>query len=128
MTPSPPPPATSPVAQTLPKPPVEQWTRPLVRFLHIESAAGVVLLVCTLIAIVLANSAAAEAYHRFWHTPVVLEVGALKLSGDLVHLVVNDGLMTLFFFVVGLEVKREMVWSVPDPRAIAYDRESRVMG
>lgn len=93
----------------LPIPPIRRLTRPLTRFLQIESASGIVLLLCTVLALALANSPAAGAYHAFWHTPVRLEVGGLGLGGELGHFVVNDVLMTVFFFVVGLEIKRELV-------------------
>jgi NhaA family Na+:H+ antiporter len=93
----------------LPVPPIRRLTQPLARFLRIESASGVVLIVCTVLALALANSSAAGAYHKFWHTPVHLEIGDFKLGGELGHFVVNDVLMTIFFFVVGLEIKRELV-------------------
>jgi Na+:H+ antiporter, NhaA family len=87
------------------------------RFLHIEAASGVVLIACTAVALALANSPMAEWSASLWTTPVSLSIGALTLSGDIVHLIVNDGLMTIFFFVVGLEVKREMVYGeFRDPR------------
>lgn len=104
----------------LPVSPIRRFTRPLARFLQIESASGIVLLLCTILALVLANSAAASAFHKFWHTPVHLEVGPLKLGGDLGHFVVNDVLMTIFFFVVGLEIKRELIaGELRDPRTAA---------
>jgi NhaA family Na+:H+ antiporter len=93
----------------LPSGPVDRWLAPLARFLHIEAASGVVLLVCTAVALALANSPAAEWFTNMWKTPVLLSLGGLRLSGDVGHLIVNDGLMTIFFFVVGLEVKRELV-------------------
>jgi NhaA family Na+:H+ antiporter len=93
----------------LPVAPVHRLVDPLVRFLQIESASGLVLLACTVLALVLANSPAADSYHRFWETHVALEVGGVSLGGELEHFVVNDVLMTLFFFVVGLEIKRELV-------------------
>ncbi|AWM36278.1 Na(+)/H(+) antiporter NhaA [Gemmata obscuriglobus] len=93
----------------LPVPPIARVARPLARFLRIESASGIVLLLCTVIALALANSTAADAYHRLWHTHVQLEVGTFKLGGELGHFFVNDVLMTVFFFVVGLEIKRELV-------------------
>src|SRR5262245_30869566 len=93
----------------LPVAPVRRLTRPLARFLQIESASGLVLLACTVIALVLANSPATGAYHDLWHTPVWLEVGTFRLGGELGHFFVNDVLMTVFFFVVGLEIKRELV-------------------
>ncbi|HEY1189756.1 MAG TPA: Na+/H+ antiporter NhaA [Gemmata sp.] len=107
-------------ANHLPTPLIEPLTRPLTRFLHIESASGVVLLVCAALALALANTAAAPAYHAFWHTPVHLEIGPWKLGGELGHFVVNDVLMTVFFFVVGLEIKRELVaGELRDPRKAA---------
>ncbi len=93
----------------LPVPPVRRWTRPLANFLEVESASGLVLFVCTIIAMVLANSIYADDYHKLWHTPVGIEFGPLKLGGELGHFLINDVLMTIFFFVVGLEIKREMV-------------------
>src|SRR5688572_28862171 len=104
----------------LPVAPVRRLTRPLAQFLRIESASGVVLLACAVIALVLANSPAADAFHRFWHTPVRLEIGAFRIGGGLGHFVVNDVLMTVFFFVVGLEIKRELVaGELRDPRKAA---------
>lgn len=88
--------------------PVFQWLRPLGRFLQIESASGIVLLVCTLLALVLANSPWSAAYQSLWQTKVGLTFGAWQLEEPLLHWI-NDGLMTLFFFVVGLEIKRELV-------------------
>jgi NhaA family Na+:H+ antiporter len=93
----------------LPVPPIRRLTRPLAAFLQIESASGLVLLACTAVALALANSPLADAYHGFWHTPVFLTVGTVRLGGELGHFVVNDVLMTVFFFVVGLEIKRELV-------------------
>lgn len=82
--------------------------RPFVRFLHIESASGVILLLCTVAALILANSPWAEAYHDFWHTHLYLGWGEWQLDMSLAHWI-NDALMTIFFFVVGLEIKRELV-------------------
>ncbi len=104
----------------LPPAPVRRFTRPLERFLAVESAGGVVLLICALLALVAANSPLANAYQHFWHTPIWLEIGSLRLGGELGHFVVNDVLMTIFFFVVGLEIKREVVaGELRDPRKAA---------
>ncbi len=73
-----------------------------------ESAGGVVLAVATVIALILANSPWADAYAAFWKTPVSFGVGSLEMSHSLKHWI-NDGLMGIFFFVMGLEVKRELV-------------------
>ncbi len=96
-------------SQHLPVAPIRRLTRPFATFLQIESASGIILLVCAVLATVLANTDASTAYHAFWHTPVQFEVGPWKLGGELGHFVVNDVLMTIFFFVVGLEIKRELV-------------------
>lgn len=105
--------------RALPAQPIRQWTRPLARFLEIESASGIVLVVCTAIALVLANSPWASAYHDFWHTHLSLTVGAWSIDHSLGHWV-NDGLMAIFFFVVGLEIKREVVMGeLRDPRKAA---------
>jgi NhaA family Na+:H+ antiporter len=98
-----------PEPPALPDAPVDRWLAPVTRFLHIEAASGVVLLACTAAALALANSPAAEWLAAIWKTPVSFEIGGFALSGDVGHLIVNDGLMTIFFFVVGLEVKRELV-------------------
>lgn len=96
--------------------PVERWLRPIVSFLQIESVSGLVLLACAVAALLLANSPWSAAYAGFWQTPVHLAVGGLELNKPLL-LWVNDGLMTFFFFVVGLEIKREMfAGELSDPR------------
>src|SRR5262245_18436319 len=93
----------------LPAAPVRRLVDPLVAFLRIESASGLVLAACTVFALSVANSPAADAYHKFWHTHVGIEIGGWTLGGELGHFVVNYVLMTVFFFVVGLEIKRELV-------------------
>ncbi|MEA2704753.1 MAG: Na+:H+ antiporter, NhaA family, partial [Actinomycetota bacterium] len=77
-------------------------------FLRTETAGGLVLVVAAVVALVWANSPWAAGYERLWHTQIDLAIGTVGFSGDLRHLV-NDGLMALFFFVVGLEIKRELV-------------------
>ena len=59
--------------------------------------------------LVLANSPVADDFQSFWHTPIHFQIGAFRIGGELGHFVVNDVLMTIFFFVVGLEIKRELV-------------------
>lgn len=78
------------------------------RFLHTEAAGGLVLVAAALVALVWANSPWHGAYEDLWHARVNLTVGGYGIDDDLRH-VVNDGLMALFFLVVGLEVKRELV-------------------
>ena len=107
-------------AKALPIPPIRRFTRPLTLFLQVESASGIVLLACTAAALVIVNFGGEAKYHAFWHTHVGLEIGAFKIGGDLGHFLVNDVLMTVFFFVVGLEIKRELVaGELRDPRKAA---------
>ena len=88
--------------------PIDRLLNPVAHFLHIEAASGVVLLLCTVAALVLANSPWAEPFLNFWNTPVGFNVGDFNFQHPLKHFI-NDGLMVIFFFVVGLEVKRELV-------------------
>ena len=87
--------------------------RPVMRFLGIEAAGGILLMVATVAALIWANSPWSGSYHDFWHTEVHLGVGDLRLEhhGHPLTLVqlVDDALMAIFFFVVGLEIKRELV-------------------
>jgi NhaA family Na+:H+ antiporter len=92
----------------LPAEPIDRVVDPITRFLHIESASGVVLLLVTMAALVLANSPASEDFLSWWKTPVGFSVGAFEMRNSLKHWI-NDGLMVIFFFVIGLEVKRELV-------------------
>jgi NhaA family Na+:H+ antiporter len=81
--------------------------RPLERFLAIEAASGILLLLSAAAALIWANSAWAPAYAALWHTPVGLRLGSFAFERPL-EWVVNDGLMSIFFFVVGLEIRREI--------------------
>lgn len=78
------------------------------RFLDTESSGAIVLLLSTLVALAWANSPWEASYERFWHTELSFRVGDLDRSEDLRHLV-NEALMAVFFFVVGLEIKEELV-------------------
>jgi NhaA family Na+:H+ antiporter len=82
--------------------------RPIRSFLDTESAGGIVLLAAAGIAVIWANSPWSDSYESFWHTEIAFTIGSFEISEDLLHWV-NDGLMTIFFFVVGLEIKRELV-------------------
>jgi NhaA family Na+:H+ antiporter len=81
--------------------------RPLERFLHVEAASGLLLLLSTACALFWANSPWAESYAHFWHTPVGVRLGDFVFERPL-EWVVNDGLMVIFFFVVGMEIRREV--------------------
>ena len=89
---------------------VTPWTRrlaPVREFVATENASAAILLAATVAAIVWANSPWSGSYERFWDTEVALRFGSNELALDLRHWV-NDGLMAFFFFVVGLEIRREL--------------------
>jgi NhaA family Na+:H+ antiporter len=88
------------------------------RFVRTEAAGGVVLVVAATVALVWANSPWQDAYAALWDNEVTVAIGSFTFSEDLRH-VVNDGLMALFFFVVGLEIKREIVLGELADRRIA---------
>jgi len=89
--------------------PVERLLSPLLRFMQFEASGGILLLVCTVVALAWANSAWGESYHDFWHAQIEVRFGSLiSLDKSLAHWV-NDALMVIFFFVVGLEIKRELI-------------------
>ena len=81
--------------------------RPIQAFLAMEAAGGIILLSCAVIALALANSGASDAYRAILNAPIVLRLGSLAAEFT-PALLVNDGLMTIFFFLVGMEIKREL--------------------
>jgi NhaA family Na+:H+ antiporter len=89
-------------------PPVERIVRPFQDFARKQSSGGILLIVATAVALVWANSPWGESYAALWHTKLTVGVGDASISKDLTHWV-NDGLMAVFFFVVGLEIKREIL-------------------
>ena len=89
---------------------------PLEEFIHRQTTSGVLLMLCAIAALYIANSQWSEAYHHLLEMPFTIGVEGFQLSKS-VHHWINDGLMTLFFFVVGLELKREMlVGELADPK------------
>lgn len=82
--------------------------QPIQAFLAAESAGGVVLLLSTIAALVWANSPWGHSYSELWHTQLSVGAGEHQLSMSLQHWV-NDGLMAIFFLMVGLEIKRELL-------------------
>ncbi|MGH9024331.1 MAG: Na+/H+ antiporter NhaA, partial [Acidimicrobiia bacterium] len=81
--------------------------RPVLRFLHVEAAGGLLLLASTVVALAWANSPWSLSYRELWDTKLVVNLGGHVLEEDLRHWV-NDALMAVFFFVVGLEIKQEL--------------------
>lgn len=91
-----------------PSRPILRWTRPFHRFAQIQSAGGMVLLAATFGALIWANSSYYHAYESLLDLPIT--VGFSKyIVADSLHLWINDGLMSIFFLLVGLEIKREML-------------------
>jgi Na+:H+ antiporter, NhaA family len=96
--------------------PVRRVVQPLREFLDTEAGSGVVLMIATVVALVWANSPWASTYEDFWHSHLSIGLGRFTLTEDIQHWV-NDALMAVFFFVVGLEIKRELVvGELRDPR------------
>jgi NhaA family Na+:H+ antiporter len=97
-------------------------------FVHLEAAGGVVLLFCTILAFVWANSPLRESYFALWHTPITIEFGQYVLEESLLHWI-NDALMAVFFFIVGLEIKREILaGELAEPRKAALPVAAAIGG
>ena len=81
---------------------------PFQKFTNVESFSGLILFAATAIALIWANSPLADAYHAIWQHKISIDIPGLELSKPLI-LWINDGLMALFFFVIGLEIKKELM-------------------
>lgn len=77
------------------------------RFIHIEAVGGIALILAAVVALIWANSFYAQGYHDFWNQTIGFQLGDFSMSNSL-HFWVNDALMTLFFLVVGMEIRREI--------------------
>lgn len=88
--------------------PIEKLLNPIQEFMHAETSGGIILILCAIVALVWANSPFADSYYHLWHTYIKLDFGGYILNYSLHHWI-NDGLMVIFFFVVGLEIKRELL-------------------
>lgn len=89
-------------------PRIRKILRPALRFFELEQSSGLLLIAVAVIAIVWANSPWAAAYFSIWESKVGFGFGDFKIEKDFLHWI-NDGLMAVFFFVVGLEIKRELL-------------------
>ncbi len=98
----PPPPEVWPAARAAAK----RIIAPVERFLSIEASSGILLLVAACVALIWANSPWRDSYQALWHSAVGFRLGPLSFERDL-HFWINEGLMVVFFFVVGLEIRRE---------------------
>jgi NhaA family Na+:H+ antiporter len=87
---------------------VERIVRPFQDFAHKQSSGGILLIIATVVALIWANSPWGESYVALWHTKLTVGVGDFSITKDLTHWI-NDGLMAVFFLVVGLEIKREVL-------------------
>ena len=97
-------------------------------FLKLESAGGVLLVLAAILALILSNSPLATLYDGLLHVPVGVTIGSLALQHSLLHWI-NDGLMAIFFFLVGLEIKREVLQGeLSTPRQIALPGLAAVGG
>lgn len=81
---------------------------PVEDFIHTEEVSGIILFATAVVALLWSNSPWAASYFNLWETTITVDVGLFSISENLQHWV-NDGLMAIFFFVVGLEIKRELV-------------------
>jgi NhaA family Na+:H+ antiporter len=95
---------------------LDRLVTPFEEFIHRQTTSGMILLAMSVVAVVLANSPLRDAYLHLTHTPVGFRIGGAALEMTWLHLV-NEGLMVFFFFVVGLEIKRELwVGELSEPR------------
>jgi len=91
------------------KEPIEVLLNPINEFLHKEASGGILLIICTVIALAWANSPWSQSYNHLWHTYLNVNIGNLLNLNYSLHYWINDGLMAVFFFTVGLEIKRELL-------------------
>lgn len=104
------------IEEMFPDTPVRKIITPVERLMKVETTGGIVLIIMTLAALLWANLSP-STYEHFWHLPFSLTIGSWIGHGDL-HWFINDALMTVFFFNIGLEVKGEMTYGeLHDPKA-----------
>lgn len=112
----------------LPQEPVHRFSRLFLRFLRIEALAAAVLLLCAVAALAICNSRWQVPYMAFWETPVRIGFGDIEISRSIKRWI-DDGAMTLFFFVVALELKREMVLGeLRNPRMTLFSMAAALGG
>ena len=87
---------------------IETLIKPFEEFARLEASGGILLISCTLAALLWANSPWSHAYFELWHTNLTVGFAKATLSKE-IHFWINDGLMAIFFLLVGLEIKREVL-------------------
>lgn len=90
------------------KTPIDLVVRPVSKFIHQEYTSGIVLFLSVIAALIWANSPASDSYHHVWQTRLAVSFDNRSFDHEL-HVWINDGLMAMFFFVIGLELKREFM-------------------
>jgi len=106
-----------------------QLTKLFVEFFETEQASGVILIPCTITSIAIANSYFGAGYLDFWHTKVGIEIGdTISLKYSLEHWI-NDGLMAIFFLLIGLEIERELyIGELSNPKSASLPIVAAVGG
>lgn len=100
----------------------------LKNFFELEAAGGIILALAAVLAMIVANSPLHDWYHAFIHAPVVVQIGGFEIAKDAHHWI-NDGLMAIFFFLVGLELKREaLIGELSDVKQILMPALAAVGG
>ena len=94
--------------KSTPQPPIERIVEPFDEFFHTESSRGILLIISAIMALIWANSPWRELYQSVWNLRLTFSLSDMALSKPLI-LWINDGLMAVFFFVAGLEIKREIL-------------------
>lgn len=87
---------------------IRQFFRPFREFISAKITGGYILLLCVLLALIIVNSPLHAWYHQLFLSPIGIQIGELNFTRD-VHFWINDGLMAIFFLLVGLEIKRELL-------------------
>ncbi|MDA3952355.1 MAG: Na+/H+ antiporter NhaA, partial [Bacteroidales bacterium] len=90
------------------KDPFDRIKQPFTRFLHFQSAGGILLILATILALIVANSGWGSLYESFFKQELTIGIESFHITETIIHWI-NDGLMAVFFFLVGLEIKRELL-------------------
>ncbi|MGH3441951.1 MAG: Na+/H+ antiporter NhaA [Nitriliruptorales bacterium] len=107
----------------------ERYVKPVLDFMRTEASGGIVMLVAAVAALVWANSAGWETYERLWETHLTIDLGGVVHIDHSLREWVNDALMVIFFFVVGLEIKRELaIGELRDPKTAALPAIAAIGG